>query len=490
MQDDNDREPMPETVVISVQLAGPGADSQTGARTITITPSDVPDTPVVTIGAGGDVTEGEDTGFTLTRSDPQSVPFTSPLTISIQVTASDSTLSGLAPTTVTFDANSPSAVLEVATLDDTVVEDAGTITVLVQASRSDPPVYLTGTPNTATVTVNDNDTAAFKVSVGEASVSDVAEGSAVRITVEGDGVTFAEAQDLTLSLSGTATAGEDFTVSDANGQEIAPPYGFTLPAGAGAVNITVRAARDAGEDAGETIGVSISHGGSVIGIVTITITETAPPVVITPGITGGNRGGGDAPVVEGPIKDASHPFTDVPPSSFAGDAVARIYELGITTGRTATTYDPDTAVTRAQMATFLSRLYTAVTGKTPPVADHPFTDIEGSSAADHIARIYGLGITTGRTTTTYDPDATVTRAQMATFLSRLYTAVTGKTPPVADHPFTDIEGSSAAQHLARIYGLGITTGRTATTYDPDATVTRAQMAVFLTRLYAVATVES
>ena len=188
-----------------------------------------------------------------------------------------------------------------------------------------------------------------------------------------------------------------------------------------------------------------------------------------------------------PSAGASHPFTDVAPTSFANDAITCIYGLGITTGRTIPTlYDPEADVSRAQMAVFLSRLYTAATGRTPPVADNPFTDIAGSFARDHIARIYGLGITTGRTIPTlYDPEADVSRAQMAVFLSRLYTAATGRTPPVADNPFTDIAGSFARDHIARIYGLGITTGTSVPTiYDPDGKVSRAHMAVFLSRLYA------
>ena len=204
---------------------------------------------------------------------------------------------------------------------------------------------------------------------------------------------------------------------------------------------------------------------------------------------GGSTNGGSTQTVECPSEGASHPFTDVPRSSLASDAVNCLYELGVTTGRTPTTYDPNGNVTRAQMAVFLSRLYTIATGQTPPVAHHTFTDVADSSARDHIARIFGLGITTGRTPTTYDPNGNVTRSEMAVFLSRLYTIATGQTPPVAHHTFTDVADSSARDHIARIFGLGITTGRTPTTYDPNGNVTRSEMAVFLSRLYTVATAQ-
>ena len=77
------------------------------------------------------------------------------------------------------------------------------------------------------------------------------------------------------------------------------------------------------------------------------------------------------------------------------------------------------------MASFLARLYKATTGTEAPITDTPFTDLVNTfSAYDDIGRIYGLGITTGTTPTTYSPTANVTRAQMASFLARLYKATT------------------------------------------------------------------
>ena len=212
-------------------------------------------------------------------------------------------------------------------------------------------------------------------------------------------------------------------------------------------------------------------------VITRPVTGPPAPAVAT----------GPDPVIECPSEGASHPFTDVAHTSSINDAVACVYELKVTTGTTPTTYSPADDVTRAEMAAFLSRLHTAITGDTPPVVDTPFTDIAGSSARDHIARVYGLGITGGTTATTYSPAADVTRAQMAAFLSRLYTAITGVTAPVVDTPFTDIADSSARDHIARVYGLGITGGTTATTYSPAADVTRAQMAAFLSRLHTAVT---
>ena len=151
-----------------------------------------------------------------------------------------------------------------------------------------------------------------------------------------------------------------------------------------------------------------------------------------------------------------------------------------------TTYSPDdvvsrTFVTRAQMAVLLSRLYTAITGEPAPAStDLPFTDVP-PSAHQYVAHMYELGITSGTSPTTYSPNNNVTRAQMAVFLSRLYTAITGEPAPAStDLPFTDVPPSSPAhQYVAHMYELGITSGTSSTTYSPNNNVTRAQITVFM-----------
>ncbi|MEM8746212.1 MAG: S-layer homology domain-containing protein, partial [Actinomycetota bacterium] len=75
------------------------------------------------------------------------------------------------------------------------------------------------------------------------------------------------------------------------------------------------------------------------------------------------------------------------------------------------------------MASFVARLYRAF-GLECPDGGHPFTDVSATSFANaDIACIFNLGITTGTSATTYSPGQSVTRAQMAAFLERLYIAV-------------------------------------------------------------------
>ena len=170
-------------------------------------------------------------------------------------------------------------------------------------------------------------------------------------------------------------------------------------------------------------------------------------------------------------------------TNFAYDDSRCLKELGIRVP--GNKYRPDDVMTRSEMARFMARTYAIVNGTDAPVVATNFTDINADPNADDIARIFGLGITTGTTPTTYSPDNPVIRGHMALFLTRLYKQATGSDAPKADTPFTDISNRTPEQETAigQIYRLGVTTGTPDTTYSPGDVVTRRQMASFVARIY-------
>lgn len=111
-----------------------------------------------------------------------------------------------------------------------------------------------------------------------------------------------------------------------------------------------------------------------------------------------------------------------------------------------------------------------------------FTDITTSTYADSVDFLYNQGITTGMTTTTFGPNSNVTRAQFVTFLYRAagQPAVTGVT-----NKFTDVKstGTYAYAYNAILWAVqnNITTGRSATRFDPAANVTHQELLTFLYR---------
>lgn len=184
------------------------------------------------------------------------------------------------------------------------------------------------------------------------------------------------------------------------------------------------------------------------------------------------------------VDDASVPFTDMPGLTWGDPAIACLYDIGVTTGTSSTTYDPYGDVTRMQMAAFMARLYEVMVGEPCPVAATPFTDLLGSSWGDPaIGCIYGLRVTTGTSPTTYSPNDRVTRMQVAAFLDRLWQAIRGETAPKVATGFTDLPGNYADDSIARVFGLGITTGTSPRNYAPYDDVSRVQMAAFLARFY-------
>ena len=126
------------------------------------------------------------------------------------------------------------------------------------------------------------------------------------------------------------------------------------------------------------------------------------------------------------------------------------------------------------------------------VVETPFTDLEDASDAHrhNIGRVYGLGITTGRAQTTFSPLACADRGRMASLLARLHSVLTGATAAVVATPFTDLNEASSTlgDDIGLVYGLGITSGTSDTTFSPDACTTRQQMASLLVRTYRAATI--
>ncbi|MEQ8841597.1 MAG: S-layer homology domain-containing protein [Acidimicrobiales bacterium] len=153
------------------------------------------------------------------------------------------------------------------------------------------------------------------------------------------------------------------------------------------------------------------------------------------------------------------------------DAIEAIKAASITTGCAPTRYCPDEPVTRGQMAAFLNRALSL------PAATAPsgFTDTAGTFH-DDIERLKAANITTGCQPTLYCTNQPVTRGQMAAFLNRALSL------PAATAPsgFTDTAGTFH-DDIERLKAANITTGTTPTTYSPDRPVTRAEMATFLTR---------
>jgi len=177
-------------------------------------------------------------------------------------------------------------------------------------------------------------------------------------------------------------------------------------------------------------------------------------------------------------------FGDVSPTYWPVTFIEILSESGITAGCGNGNYCPNADVTRAQMAVFLERGMRG-SGYSPPAATgNVFLDVPaGSFAASFIEQFFFDGITSGCGNNNYCPNADVTRAQMAVFLLRAKHGA-GYSPPPATGVFGDVDLSHWAVHwIEQLAAEGITSGCGNDNYCPGATVTRAQMAVFLVRTF-------
>ncbi len=186
-------------------------------------------------------------------------------------------------------------------------------------------------------------------------------------------------------------------------------------------------------------------------------------------------------------------------NSFAAGAADCLAHYGITLGTGDGMFSPDKAVTRLQMARFLSRAAGPAGIDTMMVEAQGLTDIAdlGDEAQDAVNTVASLGIMTARSDDTFDPAGTVSRKDMAVHLAAfLSVALVGpggvdiddltNSRASGDSPFTDISEVSVSAHKAirDIFELGVTTGTTDTTFSPNDPVSRAQMAAFITRALA------
>jgi hypothetical protein len=158
---------------------------------------------------------------------------------------------------------------------------------------------------------------------------------------------------------------------------------------------------------------------------------------------------------------ADQGFTDLGGlSGEARTAVNQLAQLGITLGTGPNTFSPNDAVSRWQMALFITRLLAAAGTTVPTAADQGFQDLGGLSpqARNAIDQLAILGIAEGTSATTFDPNAFTLRWHMALFLTRAL-AVGGVLPPgvkplgvtPTSHAFLDFKGST----VSRQYTVGV-----------------------------------
>lgn len=173
-------------------------------------------------------------------------------------------------------------------------------------------------------------------------------------------------------------------------------------------------------------------------------------------------------------------FTDVAEDAWYHDYVYDLVYRGVVNGMTATTYEPEGKLTRAQFVKLLAcSLADAETLKTYE-GKHPFKDSEGHWAEAYIAWAKDKGIVEGVSATEFDPEAPITREQMATIFGR-YALRQGIELPKSENaagsfPDADKISEYAREFVELMRIAGILNGYEDGTFRPQGNATRAEAA--------------
>ena len=180
-----------------------------------------------------------------------------------------------------------------------------------------------------------------------------------------------------------------------------------------------------------------------------------------------------------------HPFTDVPSGSWYEDAAAYVYENGIFAGTSATTFDPNSTMTRGMFVTVLGRMAGVNTDNYQ--GESAFSDVPANKYyAPYVAWAAKHGITGGTGDGKFSPDALVTRQQMATFFVRYFEAFGVDYDTGADITTipADIDGvaSYAKDPVLKLWKTGLLNGD-GVNFNPEDSATRAQAATLCMRTH-------
>ncbi|WP_281974555.1 S-layer homology domain-containing protein [Halobacillus litoralis] len=172
-------------------------------------------------------------------------------------------------------------------------------------------------------------------------------------------------------------------------------------------------------------------------------------------------------------------FSDVSDGYYASEEINYLYNRNIINGIPGGKFGIGDPLTRWQAVLLITRANYTELGDSP---DPGFSDVpQDYTYYEEIAAAVDEGLFEGTGDGKFKPGATLTRAEMAVVLQRLYEF------PATDagNPFTDVPDSWYTEEVNRLYHAGITNGYgSPSTFAPSEIVTRDQFAVFMTRSIA------
>ena len=317
---------------------------------------------------------------------------------------------------------------------------------------------------------NENLTATMSGESRTIHVKNGTDKSSITVTINGTTKTIAQNQSETFTYTHSSSSGTTRYSVEVRGTTGGTVTASPTRAAKGAtVTLTVRA--DEGYQL-DGLTVTDSKGGTVKltdkGSGTYTFTMPASKVTVQATFTQNQSG--------------TLPFTDVKTGDWFYEAVQYVYDKGMMTGVSADRFAPASTTTRGMIVTILYRLENepAVSGGSA------FTDVEsGAWYADAVAWAAANDIVNGTSATTFAPNSPITREQMATMLYRFaqYKGMDAVTlqENLTGYPDGDQVSDYAIPAMNWAVGQGLIAGMENGTLVPQGSATRAQVATILMR---------
>ena len=175
--------------------------------------------------------------------------------------------------------------------------------------------------------------------------------------------------------------------------------------------------------------------------------------------------------------------------TWAGDYIYDCVMNSIVTGYPDNTFQPDRSITRIELVTILYKIFQQIAMDLPlfEFEHHPFQDATGAWYQDQLDMAYTCGIVTGTSATTFSPDATVTRQDMATilyrFITTFYEVDANQDNLIADYSDGKQIAPYAREAVEFCLENGIMNGVGNGTFDPLGSASRAMAATVIDRAF-------
>jgi len=181
-----------------------------------------------------------------------------------------------------------------------------------------------------------------------------------------------------------------------------------------------------------------------------------------------------------PVKVPGSDFEDIT-QDFHREAIECLNWWGLVQGKSATTFDPHALVSRGQMASELAIFMEAAGYTLPNNPPDAYPDDNGTVHEHAINQLSAVGVIKGFPDGTFGPNLPVSRAQVASLVVRAYETVTGTTIPASQEQFSDTAGSGHEEDINKAFAKGWVNGIGEGKYNPSGQTPRDQAASIIAR---------